>query len=72
MTIIRADRRRLFDTLSELPPATSMQIADAAGWDERYVREMLDGFVDAKIVEYEKVSRTYRLSVPSSAADDAP
>ena len=32
---------RLFDTLAELPPATSGQIADAAGLNERYVREWL-------------------------------
>src|SRR4051794_6292171 len=31
----------LFDTLAGLPAATSEQIADAAGLDERYVREWL-------------------------------
>ena len=35
----------LFDTLAELPPATSAQIADAAGLNERYVREWLGGVV---------------------------
>ena len=36
---------RLFDTLADLPPATSTQIADAAGLNERYVREWLGGVV---------------------------
>jgi hypothetical protein len=30
---------KLFDTMAELPPATSAQIADAGGLNERYVRE---------------------------------
>src|ERR1700682_3280200 len=34
---------KLFDTLAELPPATTAQIADAAGLNERYVRERLCG-----------------------------
>ena len=34
---------KLFDTLAELPPATSAQIADAVGLNERYVREWLGG-----------------------------
>lgn len=32
-------RTGLFDTLAKLPPATSQEIADAAGLKERYVRE---------------------------------
>src|SRR6202008_3719771 len=35
----------LFDTMAELPPSTSAQIADAAGLNERYVREWLGGRV---------------------------
>jgi hypothetical protein len=34
-------RTGLFDTLAELAPSTSQQIADAAGLNERYVREWL-------------------------------
>lgn len=52
---------RLFDTLADLPPATSIQIADAAGLDERYVREWLGGVVSARIVEYDATARTYAL-----------
>lgn len=51
----------LFDTLAGLPPATSEQIADAAGLDERYVREWLGGMVTAGFVEYVPDDRAYYL-----------
>ncbi|KWX68018.1 class I SAM-dependent methyltransferase [Mycobacterium sp. NAZ190054] len=52
---------RLFDTMSQLPPATSTQIADAAGLDERYVREWLGGAVAGRIVGYDAAAQTYSL-----------
>jgi SAM-dependent methyltransferase len=51
----------LFDTLAGLPPATSTQLADAAGLDERYVREWLGGVVTAGFVEYAPAGGTYHL-----------
>ena len=51
----------LFETLSTLPPATSEQVADAAGLDERYVREWLGGMVTACFVQYVPADRTYYL-----------
>jgi 2-polyprenyl-3-methyl-5-hydroxy-6-metoxy-1,4-benzoquinol methylase len=51
----------LFDTLAELPPATSAQIADAAGLNERYVREWLGGVVASRVVDYDPAVQTYRL-----------
>ena len=39
--------------MAELPPATSTQIADAAGLNERYVREWLGGVVAGRIVDYD-------------------
>ena len=51
----------LFDTLAALPPATSTQLADAAGLDERYVREWLGGVVTAGFVEYVPADQTYYL-----------
>jgi 2-polyprenyl-3-methyl-5-hydroxy-6-metoxy-1,4-benzoquinol methylase len=51
----------LFDRLAELPPATSSQIADAAGLDERYVREWLGGVVSGQIVDYDPATQTYSL-----------
>src|SRR6476661_3244503 len=52
---------KLFDTLAELPSATSAQIADAAGLNERYVREWLGGVVTCRVVDYEPASQTYSL-----------
>ncbi len=57
---------KLFDTMAELPPATSAQIADAAGLDERYVREWLGGVVTCRVVDYDPASQTY--SVPRHRA----
>lgn len=51
----------LFDTLAALPPATSVQVADAAGLDERYVREWLGGMVTAGFVDWSPGDRTYAL-----------
>jgi SAM-dependent methyltransferase len=56
----------LFDTLAALPPATSAQIADAAGLNERYVREWLGGVVAAQVVDYDEGAQTY--SLPSDRA----
>ena len=52
---------KLLDTLAELPPATSAQIADAAGLNERYVREWLGGVVASRVVEYDPAAQTYSL-----------
>jgi 2-polyprenyl-3-methyl-5-hydroxy-6-metoxy-1,4-benzoquinol methylase len=52
---------KLFDTLAQLPPATSEQIADAAGLNERYVREWLGGVVSGRIVDYDPARQTYSL-----------
>ncbi len=51
----------LFDTMAGLPPATSVQIADAAGLNERYVREWLGGMTTGHIVEYDPGATTYAL-----------
>jgi 2-polyprenyl-3-methyl-5-hydroxy-6-metoxy-1,4-benzoquinol methylase len=52
---------KLFDTMAELPPATSTQIADAAGLNERYVREWLGGVVASRVVDYDPATQTYSL-----------
>ena len=51
----------LFETLGDLPPATSAQLADAVGLDERYVREWLGGVVTAGFVQYQPDDKTYYL-----------
>ncbi len=51
----------LLEALADLPPATSQQVADAAGLQERYVREWLGGVVCAEIVGYDPATRSYAL-----------
>lgn len=58
---------KLWDTLAELPPATSAQIADAAGLNERYVREWLGGVVAAQVVDYDAATDTFTLPAHRAA-----
>ena len=51
----------LFDTMAELPPSTSAQIADAAGLNERYVREWLGGMVAGQVIDFDPAASTYVL-----------
>ncbi|HYR83550.1 MAG TPA: class I SAM-dependent methyltransferase [Terriglobia bacterium] len=60
-------RTRLFDTMSQLAPSTSQQIADAANLNERYVREWLGSMVTGRIIEYDSTNGTYLLP-PEHAA----
>lgn len=54
-------RTGLFDTLQALPPATSAEIAAAAGLHERYVREWLGAMVTGGVVEVDESGTRYRL-----------
>lgn len=54
-------RTGLFDSMSELPPSTSDEIAQAAGLNERYVREWLGAMTTGEIVEYDAQSGKYTL-----------
>jgi 2-polyprenyl-3-methyl-5-hydroxy-6-metoxy-1,4-benzoquinol methylase len=47
--------------MAGLPPATSAQIAEAAGLNERYVREWLGGMTTGHVVDYDPETATYRL-----------
>jgi len=51
----------LLDTMAGLPPATSAQIAEAAGLNERYVREWLAGMTTGRVVNYDAGTATYSL-----------
>jgi 2-polyprenyl-3-methyl-5-hydroxy-6-metoxy-1,4-benzoquinol methylase len=57
----------LFDTMAQLEPASSAQIAEAAGLDERYVREWLAGMTVGQIVQHDPDAGSYHLS-PEHAA----
>src|SRR5262245_64736545 len=60
-------RTGLFDAMAALPPATSAEIADAAGLNERYVREWLGAMCTARVVEYDSGVAMYALP-PEHAA----
>ena len=51
----------LFEALAKLPASTSQQIADAAGLNERYVREWLGTMVTGRVVNYFPDTKTYQL-----------
>ena len=61
-------RTDLFDVLTALEPSTSQQIADAAGLNERYVREWLDTMVVSRVVDYIPESERYHLPAEHAAA----
>lgn len=54
-------RTGLFDVMSELPPSTSREIAQAAGLSERYVREWLGAMLTGFVVEYNPDTKKYHL-----------
>ncbi|MBX3051359.1 MAG: class I SAM-dependent methyltransferase [Caldilineaceae bacterium] len=52
---------RLLECLAELPPSSSQAVAQAAGLNERYVREWLACLAAAEVVEYRPESDTFAL-----------
>lgn len=60
-------RTGLFDTLRETPPLSSHDLAEAAGLNERYVREWLGAMVTGGIVEFDPASGRYRLPAEHAA-----
>lgn len=54
-------RTGLFDTLRGRAPATSAEIAAAAGLQERYVREWLGALVTAGVMEFDPATQHYWL-----------
>lgn len=54
-------RTGLFDTMADLPAATSVRIAEQAGLSERYVREWLGAMTTGGVVEYDPDTKTYYL-----------
>ena len=57
----------LFDAMAGREPSTSQQIADAAGLNERYVREWLNAMVVSGVVGYDREATAYSLP-PEHAA----
>jgi hypothetical protein len=60
-------RTGLFDTMRDLSPSTSAEIAHQAGLNERYVREWLGAMVVAGVVEVDPTSAYYRLPAEHAA-----
>lgn len=56
----------LFETMKSRPPSSSQQIAEAAGLNERYVREWLGAMATGGIVEVDDAAERY--SLPTSHA----
>ena len=54
-------RTGLFDVMARLEPSTSLEIAEASGLEERYVREWLGAMTTGRIVEYDTERETYYL-----------
>lgn len=55
-------RTKLFDTMAQLPPSTSTDIAKKSNLNERYVREWLGAQVTSKIIDYDHQANLYSLS----------
>lgn len=60
-------RSGLFDKMSNMDFATSVEIADHAYLNERYVREWLGAMVTGGVVEYSYESKTYKLPAEHAA-----
>ncbi|KAJ3039735.1 hypothetical protein HDV00_011967 [Rhizophlyctis rosea] len=54
-------RLGLFDILKRNGPATSQKLAEEAKYNERYVREWLNGLVSSQMVVYTPSTQTYHL-----------
>lgn len=60
-------RTGLFDAMGNLHAGTSHEIAEAAGLNERYVREWLRALTVGRIIEYNHVNGTYQLPAEHAA-----
>ncbi|MGI9435300.1 MAG: class I SAM-dependent methyltransferase, partial [Geminicoccaceae bacterium] len=60
-------RTGLFDSMAEMPPATSATIAGRTCLNERYVREWLGAMVTGGIVDYDMAQSTYHLPAEHAA-----
>ncbi len=60
-------RTGLFDTMAELPPSTSDEIAAKGGLNERYVREWLGAMTTSRVVDYDEPTGRYSLPAEHAA-----
>lgn len=67
LSISLGHRTGLFDVMSALRPSTPATIAEAAGLNERYVREWLGAMVTGRIIEFDPATGLYRLPAEHAA-----
>lgn len=60
-------RTGLFDAMSKLPPSTSLEIAQATGLNERYVREWLGALVTGRVVDTDADGKKFTLPAEHAA-----
>ncbi len=60
-------RTGLFDVMRSSPPATSAELAERAGLNERYVREWLGAMVTSRVVEIDPETSCYSLPAEHAA-----
>ncbi|MGH9580826.1 MAG: methyltransferase domain-containing protein, partial [Terriglobales bacterium] len=60
-------RTGLFDAMGQMRPATSQEIAERAGLNERYVREWLGAMVTAAVVDVDPATMRYSLPAEHAA-----
>lgn len=58
----------LFDVMADLPPASDRRIAEAAGLNQRYVREWLGAMVTGQVIDFAPENATYSLPPEHAAA----
>jgi 2-polyprenyl-3-methyl-5-hydroxy-6-metoxy-1,4-benzoquinol methylase len=61
-------RTGLFDTMSLMDYATSHEIAEKSGLNERYLREWLGAMVTGGVIDYDGTTKTFRLPDEHSAS----
>jgi len=60
-------RSGLFDTMGSMNASTSLEIANKANLNERYVREWLGAMVTGGIIDYQSQTKTYKLPAEHAA-----
>ena len=66
-TVVVGDKLGLYRALATTGPATPADVADAAGCDERYVREWLSAQYVSGYCEYDPATRRFRLTEEQAA-----
>jgi SAM-dependent methyltransferase len=67
LAVSLAHQSGLFDAMAGLAPSTSTSIAEAAGLQERYVREVLGSLTTGGIVTYDPAAQAYALPAEHAA-----